>query len=106
MFASVRRYRMRSGSMDEIAHLIDEEFAEQVCEIPGFVAYQLLGLSEDEALSISVFRDQEGAEESDEIAMSWARHRLAPFSVERTDIVAGDVLVSRAAADMLQPAHH
>ena len=31
MFASVRRYRMHKGSMDELARRVDEGFAEEIC---------------------------------------------------------------------------
>lgn len=38
MYASIRTYRMRSGSMDELMHRVDRDFAEALAQEPGFVA--------------------------------------------------------------------
>ena len=42
MFASVRRYRLKSGSIDDLLHLVDTDFAESVQEMDGFMEYQVL----------------------------------------------------------------
>ena len=104
-FASIRRYRLRSGSIDELMHIVDETFAEQICELPGFVAYHALDAGGGEVLSISLFGDQAQAEESDELALTFVRDKLGAFDIERTEVIGGDVAVSRARAEVLEPAH-
>jgi len=52
-----------------------------------------------------VLRDQSAAEESDERALDFVREKLGGFDIERTEMLAGEVLVSRAMAELLQPAH-
>ena len=42
MFASIRRYRLQRGSMDELTRRVDEGFAEEIGRQPGFVAYELI----------------------------------------------------------------
>jgi hypothetical protein len=56
-------------------------------------------------LSISVFRNQTQAEDSDELAMGFVNEELGGFDIERTEVIAGRVLVSRAMAQVLEPAH-
>jgi heme-degrading monooxygenase HmoA len=104
-FASLRRYRLRSGSVAELMHVVDDVFAEQIEEMDGFEAYHALDCGGDEIVSISLFRDQAAAEESDERALEFIRDELSDFEIERTEVIGGRVSVSRAQADLLEPAH-
>jgi heme-degrading monooxygenase HmoA len=107
MFASIRRYRLDSGSMDDILHLIDTDFAESISEVEGFVAYEVLACDGQEVVTLSVFRDEEAATASDEMAREWVRSTLAAqFDITMLDTIHGDIAVSRADASMLEPAHH
>lgn len=104
-FASIRRYRLRSGSIDELMHVVDESFVEEVCALPGFCAYHALDAGGGELLSISLFGDQAQAEESDELALGFVSEKLGAFDIERTEVLGGKVMVSRAVAEVLEPAH-
>jgi hypothetical protein len=104
-FASLRRYRLRSDSVAELMHIVDERFADQIQELDGFEAYHALDCGGGELVSISLFRDQETAEESDERALEFVRDELSEFEIERTEVFGGRVRVSRALAGLLEPAH-
>src|SRR5438128_763312 len=104
-FASLRRYRLRSGSVAELMHLVDDVFAEQIQRMEGFEAYHALDCGRGEIVSISLFRDQATAEESDERALEFIRDELSDFDIERSEVIGGRVTVSRALADLLEPAH-
>ena len=104
-FASVRRYRLRRGAVDELMHIVDEVFAEQIATLDGFVGYHALDCEGGEILSISIFRDQATAEESDERALAFVREELTEFDIERTEVIGAEVVVSRALAPVLEPAH-
>jgi hypothetical protein len=104
-FASLRRYALRSGAVEELMHLVDEDFTDQIQQLDGFEAYHALNCGRGEILSISLLRDQSSAEESDERALDFVRRTLGGFDIERTEVLAGEVLVSRAMAELLQPAH-
>jgi hypothetical protein len=107
MFASIRRYRLDSGSMDDLLHLIDTDFAESIAQVEGFVAYEVIDCVGGELVTVSVFRDREAAAASEEMAAEWVRSNLAAqFDITRIDAKVGEVAVSRAMADLLQPAHH
>jgi hypothetical protein len=104
-FASLRRYALRGGSVEELMHVVDREFADEIQRLDGFEAYHALDCGRGEIVAISLLRDQSAAEESDERALEFVRDKLGAFDIERTEMIAGGVLVSRAMADLLQPAH-
>jgi hypothetical protein len=104
-FASLRRYLLRSGSVDQLMHVVDDVFADQIRGMDGFEAYHAIDCGRGEVISISLFRDQATAEESDERALEFISDRLSDFDIERTEVIGGGVTVSRAFADLLEPAH-
>jgi hypothetical protein len=104
-FASIRRYRLRTGSVPELASIVDRVFANLVEGLDGFEAYHTLDCGQGEIMSISLFRDQSSAEESDERALRFVSEYLQAFDIERTEVIAGEILVSRAVANLLEPAH-
>jgi hypothetical protein len=79
-------------------------FADQIEAMDGFEAYHALDCG-GEIMSISLFRDQAAAEASDELALEFVRQELGSFEIERTEVIGGEVLVSRAMAELLEPAH-
>lgn len=103
--ASLRHYRMGSGSLDELMHIVDAEFADRVTELDGFEAYHALDCEGGEILAMSVMRDQGGLDALDELAREFVRDRLAAFELERTRTTTGEVVISRAMAALLEPAH-
>jgi hypothetical protein len=103
-FASVRRYRLRTGSIGELMHIVDEVFADAIEAMDGFEAYHALDCG-SEIVSISLLRDQAAAEESDERALEFVDRELGDFDIERTEVIGGEVVVSRAMATLLEPSH-
>jgi hypothetical protein len=106
MYASIRRYRMGAGSMDDAMHLADTEFADRLAEEPGFVDYQAVAVGDDMIVSMTIFEDEEQCLASNDMAADFVRERLAEFQIERLDVFGGEVMVSRAADKVLVPAHH
>jgi hypothetical protein len=107
MFASVRRYRLEAGSIDDLLHLVDTDFAESVQEMEGFVEYQVLECGNGEIVTITTFRDRRSAEASMDMAADWVRDTLAArFDLTRLEAFLGEVAVSRAKADVLEPARY
>ena len=106
MFASLRTYRFGSGSMDDLMHRVDRDFADGLAREPGFVGYQVIATGADTLMSISLFETREDAERSTELAAQWVADDLADFGIARMGAMTGEVMVSRAAEAMLEPAHH
>ena len=105
MFCSVRRYRMDPARVDELMHRVDEGFAELISDEPGFVAYQVLDCGDGTIVTVTTCREREGAESSVAMAAAWIRDNLSDVEIERIDAFVGEAKVSRAIADMLEPAH-
>jgi quinol monooxygenase YgiN len=106
MYAMVRRYRTDPEDVDEVAHRVDTEFAEVVSREPGFCDYQVVDCGDGTTVSISIFADEEAARRSNQLAAEWVGQSLADIRFERVDAFGGEVLVSRAADAVLEPAHH
>ena len=107
MFASVRRYRLRSGSIDDLLHLVDTDFAESVQEMDGFLEYQVLECGNGEIITITTFKDRRSAEESASMAADWVRDTLTrKFDLDRLEGFVGEVAISRASADVTVPARY
>ena len=106
MYASIRRYHIGAGSIDEAMHLADTEFADRMAAEPGFIEYQVIATGDDTMLSISVFEDEQQALQFNDLASEFVREYLVPFDMERTEVLGGEVMVSRAAERVLEAAHH
>jgi hypothetical protein len=106
MYASIRRYRMGAGSMDDAMHLADTELADRFAAEPGFVDYQAIDTGDGTVTSVTIFDDEDQCLRSNDLAAEFVRDHLAAFEVEQTDVFSGEVMVSRAADKVLQPAHH
>ncbi|HUA48309.1 MAG TPA: hypothetical protein VMA77_23935 [Solirubrobacteraceae bacterium] len=104
-FASVRRYSLRDGSVAALMRKVDEAFADRIEALGGFEAYHALVCGLGEIMAVSLFRDQSSAEASDDLALQFVRQELGGFDIERTDVIGGEVLVSRAMVKLLEPAH-
>lgn len=106
MYASVRSYRVAGGSIDELMRRVDQEFAPMVEQAPGFLAYHVLDKGDGIIVSLSLFRDEAGVTRSNEMATEWVRERLSDFAITPLGVMAGEVEVSRAIAEVLEPAGH
>jgi hypothetical protein len=105
VYASIRTYRVGAGSVDDVMHRIDREFAESLSREPGFVAYQAIALADWKIATMTVFRHEDQAEASNDLAAQWVAQELADFDIERMGVMGGPVQVSRSSIDMLEAAH-
>jgi hypothetical protein len=104
--AMVRRYRVSDRELDEVAHRVDTEFAEMISREPGFVDYQVIDCGDGTICSMTIFETEEGARRSNQLAGEWVEESLTDLRLERTEAYGGNVMVSRAANAVLEPAHH
>jgi quinol monooxygenase YgiN len=105
MYASLRTYRIGSGSVDAVMRRVDRDFAEALSQEPGFVAYHAIDTGNEMVMTISLFHDREQAEASNELAAQWVAEELSDFNVTRVGVIGGEAMVSRASAEVLEPAH-
>jgi hypothetical protein len=105
MHCSLRLYQADPAQLDDITHLVDTDFADRLSEEPGFIDYQVVACDDGRLFSLTMWQDEQGAKRSEELAADFVRDRLAGFDITRADTLTGDVRVSRARSEMLEPVH-
>lgn len=105
MYISIRTYRVGKGSIDDVMHRVDRDLAEAFAQEPGFISYHVAQTGERMVASTTLFAQRDQADASNELAAEWVADNLGDFEVERIGIIGGEVMVSRAMADVLEPAH-
>jgi hypothetical protein len=96
-------YRLQRGSMEELTRRVDESFAEDIGRRRGFLAYEFMDCGDGEIITMSVVSDADQAEASRAFAQRWTEDYLQDLEFRRLDALRGEILVSRAARDMLEP---
>jgi hypothetical protein len=91
MYAVIRAYAGNSELADRLADH-EEDIRQLIGAIDGFKAYYLLKLAEGTS-TISVFENQEGAEESSRAAAAWLAENLPDVNVAAPYVTAGEVVV-------------
>jgi heme-degrading monooxygenase HmoA len=73
MFAAIRYYQADPPSIDEVVRRVQEDFVPLIRDMRGFASYFILIPSEreEDIVSVSVFEDQQSAEESNRKAAEW-----------------------------------
>ena len=91
MYAVIRAYAGNFALGDSLAEH-EEDVRQVIGGINGFKAYYVLKLAEGTS-TISVFENQEGAEESSRAAAAWLAENLPDLNVAAPYVTAGAVLV-------------
>jgi hypothetical protein len=105
MYAMVRRYRMGAGSIDDLMHKVDTQYADRLQEQLGILHYQAIATDDGTIVTVTTFEDEERCRRA-EAAAAGVREGLAEFRVEEIEALAGEVMVSRATERVLEPVHH
>ncbi len=87
----VRQYQLAPGhTVEELVGRVGSGLAPILRQVPGFQEHFLVETS-DGLLSISVFADQAGAEESSRQAADWVQQNLADFFAGPPAVTSGSV---------------
>ena len=105
MYTMVRRYRMATGSMGDLMHKVDMQFADRLQEQLGILHYQAIDTGDGTIMTVTVFEDEDQCRRS-EPAAAGVREGLAEFRVEEIHALTGEVMVSRASEMVLALVHH
>ena len=91
MFAAIRRYHTDPDSLDEVVRQVNESFVPLISDMPGFVVYIAINAGQGEYGTVSVFEDQDSAEESNRVAEEWVQQNLGEL-LPSPDFAAGEVV--------------
>lgn len=96
MYAVIRRYRVRLGTVSSAAQLAEASLLPQMNRIPGIVAYYLLDAGDGVLASVSVCETSEGADAAATLAADWFRSDWPSFQLMPPEVTHGEVLVHAA----------
>jgi quinol monooxygenase YgiN len=100
MYSVVRIYKMKSaGDIDKVVDATRSGFVPIVTKAPGFIAYTMAAAPDGALVTIGMFADRAGAEESTRLAAGWVRDNVA-WSVEGPPKIAeGEVRIQERRAE-------
>jgi heme-degrading monooxygenase HmoA len=90
MYATVRNYAGPRGFGDELVKR-EDEVKRLIQGISGFRAYYLIKTDQGGVVTVSVYDDQAGAEESTRTAAEWIRTNLPDMGVDPPQVSSGEV---------------
>ena len=93
MYVTIRNYAGTSGLADELVKS-EDEVKNLISGIQGFQAYYLLKTADGDAVSVSVFDDQAGAEQSTQTAREWLLSNLPDLAVSPPQVFGGEVVIN------------
>jgi len=94
MFTSIRKYKVRSNSAEELARRVQDGFVPLVRQIQGFRGYYLLDGGPDVLIAVSMFDSADEALASNETAANWVRNNILEFTRGMPEVMMGNVLVA------------
>ncbi|HET7451168.1 MAG TPA: hypothetical protein VFL12_00365 [Thermoanaerobaculia bacterium] len=91
MYAVIRHYHFRPDDGPEIDQLVREDFVPLVKQARGFIRYYWLDTGKGEGVSLSLFNDKAGADESVRLASDWVRTRLRTLVTQKPEVIEGTI---------------
>ena len=97
----IRRYQLvPDAAMDDLVERVNEGFVPIVRQIPGFQEYIFVDAGDGAHLTISLFDDPSGAEQSTQNAAAWAAEAVAELIEGPPEVTTGWVRIHIDADDM------
>jgi heme-degrading monooxygenase HmoA len=98
MIAAIRYYQADPPSIDEVVRRVQEDLVPLIRDMRGFVSYFILLPSEREQdiVSVSIFEDQQSAEESNRKAAEWVVQNLSALRRPTPEFAGGRGVVYEA----------
>ncbi len=93
MYGSIRRYRIRSGSVEEIVARVKTGLVPLLEKTPGFVAYYIVDASDTKATSFTVADNRASIDEINRVALEWVQRNL-PNQLSDPEVIAGNLPVA------------
>ena len=94
MHASIRKYRINSDAVAALAIRVEDGFVPIISTLPGFVSYMVVDAGNGIVASISVFENEEAAEQSNAAAAAWVKDNLSDVITEAPEVTAGEIALA------------
>jgi hypothetical protein len=100
MYATIRRYTPKTSTskdIDDLKRRIEEKFTPIVQEIRGFHTYGVVNVGNKELVSISIFEDRNGADESTRRSAEFVQRDPLKDQLGKPEVLEGELLVLKEA---------
>ena len=91
MFAAVRHYHFKPEDGPKIDRMVREDFVPLIKKARGFIRYYWLDTGNGEGVSVSVFKDKAGADESIRLAAEYIREHAGKLLTQKPEVIEGPV---------------
>ena len=91
MHVTIRKYRKVEGDRKQIVELVNRDFLPLISKIDGFNDFYAFFTDDGTLMSVSVFRDARGAEESVRTAARYIEQNLAKVLPDKPEVLSGAV---------------
>jgi hypothetical protein len=102
MYATIRRYTAKATvdpkALDELRHRIEDGFLPIAQDIRGFHCYYAVNVGNKQLVTISLFDDKSGANESTRRAADFVKKDPMKDQLGTPEVLEGDLLVSKELA--------
>ena len=96
MHTTIRRYEgVKPENIEEIVKRVKEGFVPILIASGGFVGYQFIEAGNGVIATISVFKTELAARESNRMAANWVEENLAPLLEKPPQITVGEVRIDK-----------
>jgi hypothetical protein len=90
MYGSIRRYRVRPDSVDEVMNRVKGSLLPLVEKTPGFVGYYTMGPNDGKVTSFTICESQAAIDQVNRTALDWVRRNL-PDELSDPEVIAGEL---------------
>jgi len=103
MYIVIRRYRVDPDDVDEAFEFSKNRVLPELIKIPGFRGYYNVHSGQDTVVSISIFSDKHGADESTRIAREMVRESARDLLPLPPEVIEGEVVTSEVLESFITP---
>jgi hypothetical protein len=93
MYGSIRRYRVRTGTVTDIIESVKTGLVPLLVQVPGFTGYYLVNAESNRATSFTVAETREALDEMNRVALQWVQENL-PGRLSEPEVIAGPLPVA------------
>ncbi|MGH8033721.1 MAG: hypothetical protein ACREO9_00745 [Lysobacterales bacterium] len=91
MYAAVRHYHFNLQDGAAIDKMVRDDFVPILKKAKGFIRYYWLDTGKGEGVSVSVFKDKAGADESIRLAADYVKQHASILLTQKPEVIEGPV---------------
>ena len=98
MYGTVRRYRVRLGTVPQAVKYVRGNLLPLLRQIPGFTAYYLFNAENNTLASVIIYQTADGANAANHVASRWFRSDWPSFQLMPPEMAVAEVLTDEGAS--------